>query len=432
MKWTAESYLNLLLIFIPVPPIAAWLGLPDAVVFVTACLGIIPLAGLMGKATEYLSERVGSGLGGLLNATFGNACELIISFAALRAGLIDVVKASITGSIIGNVLLVLGAAIFAGGLRYDRQTFNRIAATTSATLLALAAISLTVPAVFHYSVANPHMPRFHLIKHALRPVEKKGGHHLKTNKEQPDLIDFTANPYIPEGTELELVPVETSDDLISHRDAVGGEMASQRPVTPLNEAKLALAISVVLFLTYIANLIFSLKTHRALYNAEGDPEADAAIGVSSWDVKKSIVILLVTTIIVAILSEYLVNAIEKAAESMGLTKIFIGVVLVAIVGNAAEHTTAVLMAVKNKMDLAINIALGSGAQIALFVAPVLVFASFLLGKPMDLRFTELELMAIVVSVIILAFVATDGECNWMEGVQLLAVYFILCAAFYLA
>ncbi len=438
MKWTAESYLNLLLIFIPVPPIAVWLGAPETVIFVSACLGIIPLAGLMGKATEYLSERVGSGLGGLLNATFGNACELIISFAALRAGLIDVVKASITGSIIGNVLLVLGAAIFAGGLRYERQTFNRIAATTSATLLALAAISLTVPAVFHYSVANPHTPRFHLIRRALGPAEKPGNNkigktdHVAKPKPQLDLVDFSANPSIPEGAELELVPVEANDDVISHHDPGGSASEAQRSTPPLNEAKLALAISVVLFLTYIANLIFSLKTHRNLYNAEGDAEADDAMGVAQWDVKKSILILCVTTILVAILSEYLVHAIEKAAEAMGLTKIFIGVVLVAIIGNAAEHTTAVLMAVKNKMDLAINIALGSGAQIALFVAPVLVFASFILGKPMDLRFTEIELMAIVVSVIILAFVATDGECNWMEGVQLLAVYLILCATFYLA
>jgi Ca2+:H+ antiporter len=438
MKWTAESYLNLLLIFIPVPPIAVWLGAPETVIFVSACLGIIPLAGLMGKATEYLSERVGSGLGGLLNATFGNACELIISFAALRAGLIDVVKASITGSIIGNVLLVLGAAIFAGGLRYERQTFNRIAATTSATLLALAAISLTVPAVFHYSVANPHTPRFHLIRRALGPAEKPGNNKLgkmdrvAKPKPQLDLVDFSANPSIPEGAELELVPVEANDDVVSHHDPGGSASEAQRSTPPLNEAKLALAISVVLFLTYIANLIFSLKTHRNLYNAEGDAEADDAMGVAQWDVRKSILILCVTTILVAILSEYLVHAIEKAAEAMGLTKIFIGVVLVAIIGNAAEHTTAVLMAVKNKMDLAINIALGSGAQIALFVAPVLVFASFILGKPMDLRFTEIELMAIVVSVIILAFVATDGECNWMEGVQLLAVYLILCATFYLA
>jgi len=452
MKWTAESFLNLLLVFIPVPPIAAWLGAPDTVVFISACLGIIPLAGLMGKATEYLSERVGSGLGGLLNATFGNACELIISFAALRAGLIDVVKASITGSIIGNVLLVLGAAILAGGLRYDRQTFNRIAATTSATLLALAAISLTVPAVFHYSVANPHTPRFHIIRRVLGDEMLSGNkaeqadHHAKAVKgheaiqqikeqrkiQQQDLVDFTSHP-IPEGTELELVPEESNDDVISHQDIEGGNSsAAQRPVPPLNEAKLAFAISVVLFLTYVANLIFSLKTHRNLYDAQGDPEADDAMGVAKWDWKKSVFILLVTTILVAVLSEYLVGAIEKAAEAMGLTKIFIGVVLVAIIGNAAEHTTAVLMAVKNKMDLAINIALGSGAQIALFVAPVLVFASFIIGKPMDLRFTELELMAIVVAVIILAFVATDGECNWMEGVQLLAVYFILCATFYLA
>jgi Ca2+:H+ antiporter len=354
-----SSILNFLLVFVPVPILGHFLGWAPTIVFVTACLGIIPLAGLMGKATEYLSERVGTGVGGLLNATFGNAAELIISFAALRAGLEDVVKASITGSIIGNVLLVLGASMLAGGLKYQTQTFNRIAATTSATLLALAAISLTVPAVFHFS-QRPHQ---------------------------------------------------------------------------ISETRLALAISIILFATYVLSLIFSLKTHKEHYQGESAPTdevAEEALGTQGWGLKKSIAILLVSTVFVAVLSEYLVNAIEATAQIMGMSKIFIGVVLVAIVGNAAEHSTAVLMALRNKMDLAINIALGSGAQIALFVAPVIVFASFLLGKPMNLCFSELEIVSIIVSVIILAFVATDGECNWLEGVQLLAVYLILGATFYFA
>jgi Ca2+:H+ antiporter len=354
IKVRPATALNVLLIFVPVPIIGHRMGLPSPIVFITAALAIIPLANLMGRATEFLSERVGVGVGSLVNSTFGNACELIIGCAALRAGLIDVVEASITGSIIGNVLLVLGASTLAGGLKYEKQTFNRTAATTSATLLALAAISLTVPAVFHYT-------------------------------------------------------------------AHGAQE---------NATKLALAISCVLFVTYILGLVFSLKTHRDLYACQADDEVDTALGIKSWSMRKSLVILIVSASLVAVLSEYLVHAIAATAHALGVSNIFIGVILVAIIGNAAEHSTAVLMAMRNKMDLAINIALGSGTQIALFVAPILVFAGFLLHQPMDLCFTELEVLSIVVSVIILAFVTTDGECNWLEGVQLLAVYLILGAAFY--
>lgn len=357
MKIKPEHVLNIFLIFIPFPILGAWLDWSPVLIFATACLGIIPLAGLMGKATEYLADRVGAGLGGLMNATFGNACELIIALSALRAGLIDVVKASITGSIIGNILLVLGLSMFAGGLKYQTQVFNRTAATTSATLLALAAISLTVPAVFHFANQAEH--------HAV-----------------------------------------------------------------LHEKRLALSIASIQFFTYILSLVFSLKTHKQLYVCEVDSEKDEAMGMTGWSVKKCLIILLLSTIGVAVLSELLTHAVEEAAETLGMTQVFIGVILVAIIGNAAEHSTAVLMAMKNKMDLAINIALGSGAQIALFVAPMIVFASYIMGKPMNLLFSEFEVLAIVVSVIILSFVATDGECNWLEGVQLLAVYFILAAGFY--
>lgn len=359
MKLTADTILNVFIIFIPVPIIGAYIGLPPTVIFITACLGIIPLAGLMGKATEYLSDKVGTGLGGLLNATFGNACELIIAFAGLRHGLVDVVKASITGSIIGNILLVLGGSILAGGLKYNNQTFNRTAATTSATLLALGAISLVVPAVFHFAAK----------------------------------------------------------------------------IDPGDEVNLAMAISLIQITTYVLSLVFSLKTHSNLYTPVANlPEGREAEphDEDAWSVKKSIVVLLISTVLVAVLSEYLVHAVEEAAHTLGISRLFVGVILVAIVGNAAEHSTAILMALKNKMDLSINIALGSGAQIALFVAPVIVFLSVLIGQPMDLHFTEFEVLAVVISVIILSFVATDGECNWLEGVQLLAVYFILAVAIYYA
>lgn len=361
MKLSFEHILNVFLIFIPVPILGSYLHWPPVVIFLSACLGIVPLAGLMGKSTEYLADRIGSSWGALLNATFGNACELIIALAALRAGLIDVVEASITGSIIGNILLVLGGSMLVGGLRYQTQYFNRTAATTSATLLALAAISLTVPAVFHISNSH-HAP--------------SGDHHSDYN--------------------------------------------------------LALAIAVIQLVTYVLSLIFSLKTHKQLYFSNEGEEKDEALGTAGWGVAKSSLVLLVATIGVAVLSEYLVNAVEKSAETLGLSHIFIGVILVAIVGNAAEHSTAILMAYKNKMDLSINIALGSGSQIALFVAPVIVFVGYFTGHPMDLCFSEVELLSIVVSVIILSFVATDGECNWLEGVQLLAVYGILGAAFFFA
>ncbi len=352
---------DVLLIFIPVAVYAASLHRDDlsVLVFFSSCAGIIPLAGWMGKATEHLADKKGDAVGGLLNATFGNACEFIIALAAIRAGpnYYDIVKASITGSIIGNVLLVLGASMIAGGMKYPVQTFNRTTAMTSATLLALAAVSLIVPAIFH--------------------------HFSKATN---------------------------------------------------NEDELAFGISLVLFSVYILSLVFSLKTHKNLHNRPGNEGAvvDEALGTSGWSIKKSCIVLFVATVLVAVLSELLVHAVDKCAEALGMNKIFIGVILVAIVGNAAEHSTAIFMAMKDKMDLAMNIALGSGAQIALLVAPTLVFLSFLIhpSHPMDLRFSEFEVLSVVASVIVLQYVASDGECNWLEGVQLLAVYAILGTAFY--
>lgn len=344
--------LDLLLVFIPVAFYAESKHM-YALEFFGACLAIVPLAGLMGRATEYLADHLGTAMGALLNATFGNACELIIAIAALRAGYDDVVKASITGSIIGNILLVLGASMLAGGVRFQTQTFNKMGASTSATLLALAAISLMVPSIFHH------------FSKSLR-----------------------------------------------------------------NEDELALGISIVLFSVYIMSLVFSLKTHKHLYTRAVDEEVQEAIGVHGWGRKTSIAVLIVSTVLVAILSEILVHGVDKVANEWHVNKIFIGVILVAIVGNAAEHSTAVYMAMKNKMDLALNIALGSGAQIALLVAPVLVFISFFMGKTMNLYFSEFEVMAIAVSVVIMGYVTSDGECNWLEGAQLLAVYAILGTAFF--
>jgi Ca2+:H+ antiporter len=345
--------LNLLFVFIPIALVLEFTHADPTAVFLTSALAIIPLAGLMGKATEHLTAHVGAGIGGLLNASLGNAAELIIALVALREGLYDVVKASITGSILGNILLVLGAAMIAGGVRYKEQRFNRTAAGNGASLLLLAAIGLVVPALFH----------------------------------------FTAS-------------------------------AQGRTV----ERELSLEIAVILFLIYILNLVFSLKTHHHLFSGESGVMHEA--GEKTWSRNHSVWVLTGVTIAVAVMSEILVGAIEPAAKQLGLTQVFVGVILVALVGNAAEHSTAVLVAMKNKMDLALGIAVGSSLQIALFVAPVLVFASYLFGRPMDLIFTPFEVASVTIAVLAVGYVSSDGESNWMEGVMLLGVYLILGIAFY--
>lgn len=349
-------------------PIAVGLELAGASglwVFVVSSLAIIPLAGLMGRATENLAETMGAGVGGLLNATFGNAAELIIALIALSKGpaMYPLVKASITGSIIGNVLLVLGLSILLGGLRYPRQQFNRTAAGMGATLLTLASIGLIVPTLHYYVLQSS--------------VEASAqDHSLETLSEE---------------------------------------------------------IAAILAVIYVLSLVFTLRTHRHLFSG---PEKEVHEAVAEhhpeWNRKVALTILLTATAGVAWMSEILVGSVEHAAESMGMTRVFVGVIVVAVIGNAAEHSTAVLMALKDKMDLAFHIAVGSGIQIALFVAPVLVFASMLMGHahPLDLHFTALEVIAIVMSVGVLALVSFDGESHWMEGVLLLGVYVIFALAFY--
>jgi len=351
-----KSPLNWMLLLVPLAIVLEVMHADPLYIFISCALAIIPLAGWMGRATEWMAEHLGSGIGGLLNATFGNAAELIIAIVALRAGLNDVVKASITGSIIGNILLVLGVAFLAGGMKFPKLQFNRTAASLSSTLLALSTVALIVPALFHQ-------------------------------------LSRLQNPE----------PVEQT---------------------------LSLEISVVLAVTYIFSLIFTLRTHKHLYVGEGDHESDEALGFSRVPLWLSVVVLVVATGLVALMSEFLVAAIEPTAERFGMSDVFIGVFVVAIVGNAAEHSTAVLVAMKNKMDLAVNIAVGSSLQIALLVAPLLVFMSYAFGRPLDLLFTTFELAAVALSVGILNLITIDGESNWMEGVLLLAVYAILGLAFY--
>jgi Ca2+:H+ antiporter len=350
----------------PLIPAAVALDIAGAsatIVFAVSALGIIPTAALMGRATEELAARSGPGIGGLLNVTFGNAPELIIALFALNAGLQEVVKASIVGSIIGNVLLVLGAAMLAGGIGRDKQTFSRTGASVQTTMLMLAAAALIMPAIFEL-------------------VEGQG-----LPAPAAEVVDY--------------------DSTVEH---------------------LSLAVAIVLMVTYVFGLVFSLRTHRAIFNPEYEEE-----DTWGWSTRKSVIALAVSGLLVGLMSEVLVGSIEEASHSIGLSEFFVGVIVVAIVGNAAEHWVAVLVAMKNKMDLAVNIAIGSSAQIALFVAPVLVLASFFLGPhPMALVFNGFELGAILLAILIANYTTQDGESTWFEGVQLLAVYFVFGLAFYFA
>ena len=361
---TPQHALWALLVFVVLAPLAELLHWGDVTVFAFAGLAIVPLAGIMGESTEKLAARFGAGVGGLLNATFGNAAELIIALAAMQRGLYDVVKASLTGSIVGNVLLVLGLSCFAGGLRRERQTFDRSAASAGSTLLALAAIGLVIPALFHFVVRS-------------------------------EVLDRTLDPL--------------------------RERALERG--------LSVEIAGVLFLAYLASLLFSLRTHRHLYAGAGHGAHDEAEGhVPLW---KPLLTLLVATALIAWMSELLVGAVEAASHALHLTPLFVGVIVVAVIGNAAEHSTAVISATKNQMDLAYNIAVGSSLQIALFVAPVLVFVSHAMPHgPMDLRFTPFEVLAVGVSAGVASLVAQDGESNWLEGALLVAVYVVLGIAFF--
>jgi Ca2+:H+ antiporter len=350
--------LNWLLIFVPIAIGLEFLA-PQLhlYIFLAAALAVLPLAGWMSRATEHLAEKSGEGVGGLLNATFGNAAELIIAIAALRAGLYDVVKASLAGSIVGNILLVLGAAMLAGGLRHSEQTYNAAGARSEATLLTLAAIALILPATYNNLVGS----------------QSENG------------LWF-----------------------------------------------MSISISIVLLVVYVLFLVFSLGSHKVLFTGsiqgteeEGHHEV--------WPVSKALMILAVATAAIAWVSEILVGAIEPTAHEFGLNRVFVGVFIVAILGNAAEHATAISAAMKNRMDLSLSIAIGSSVQVALFVAPVLVLASLWIGPaPMDLLFGTGLVVSILLSVLITSQVAGDGRSDWLKGVQLLAVYLILGITFFFA
>lgn len=353
-----------LLVFIPVSIAAHFLEWGSLAIFITAALAIIPLAAWMGTATEEIAVVVGPTLGGLLNATFGNATELIIALVALNAGLLDVVKASITGSIISNLLLVMGFAMLLGGLRYKEQEFQPIVARVNASSMNLAVIAILLPTA----------------------------------------VDVTS---------------------------IG--------ITEATIQSLSIAVAIVLIVVYGLTLLFSMKTHCYLYDvglAEMEPtelaEANLAPDNPNHEVNLRlwIGVLLGATLLVAVESELLVDSLKEATSQLGLTELFTGVILVPIIGNAAEHATAVTVAMKNKMDLSVSVAVGSSLQIALFVAPVLVLAGWALGQPMDLDFKPFELVAVAVAVLIANSISSDGRSNWLEGTLLLAAYMVLGLAFY--
>lgn len=355
-----DTIFLLLLIFIPISLAGHFLDWGATTVFITAGIGIIPLAAYMGNATEEIAVVVGPNLGGLLNATFGNATELILAIIALRGGLVDVVKATITGSIVSNLLLVMGFSMLLGGLLYKEQKFQPTAARVNASSMNLAVIAILLPTAVEYTSSG-----------------------------------------------------------------IGSETLQ----------RLSVAVAIVLILVYGLTLLFSMKTHSYLYDVgvaetEELESSDAEESHKKVNLPFWIGVLLVVTLAVAVESELLVGSLEEATSQLGLTSLFTGVILLPIIGNAAEHFTAVTVAMKDKMDLSVSVAVGSSMQIALFVAPVLVITGWIIGQPMDLNFNPFELVSVAVAVLIANSISSDGESNWLEGCLLLATYIILALAFF--
>lgn len=343
--------LNWLLIFVPISLLFEFVIHQPVVLFVTACLAIVPLAGVLSKATEELAMRLGPRVGGLLNATFGNVTEVIISVLLIVNGQFEVVKASLIGSILGNLVLVLGASLFVGGLRFKQQRFSGRSANAHAASLMMAVTGLALPTLFVLAA----------------------------------------------------------------------------PDTGLQRLVVSIGVGAILILLYVANLVFSLITHAHLFrtaSVKGQAEAP------SWSVARALAVLLASAVVVGVESELLVGSLEPTVAALGISKLFIGLFVVAIIGNAAEHAAAVTFALRNKIDISIEIAFGSSTQIALFVAPALVFVSLLVGHPMDFIFLPIEVVAVGLSTLIAAFMTIDGRSNWLEGLQLLGAYVIMGVSFF--
>jgi len=350
---TNKIFMLLTFIGVPLSIIGTLMHWPSIILFILYCLTIIALSSYMGRATESLAIVAGPRVGGLLNATFGNAVELIISVFSLKAGLVGIVLASLTGSVLGNLLLVAGLSFFVGGLKFKRQEFNVFDARHNSGLLMFAVmIAFVIPEVFSMNMSE-----------------------TKT-------------------------------------------------------LSLSIGISIILILLYLAALFFKLVTHRGVYQS-GTENVAHDEEVPEWGKGKAIAVLLVATLAVAYISEHLVHTFEYVGKAFGWTELFIGVIIVAIVGNAAEHASAILMAYKNKMDVAVEIAIGSTLQVAMFVLPVLVIISLFFEKSMPLLFSWQELIAMVSSVLLMVVISNDGESNWFEGLTLLAAYVIMGIGFFL-
>ena len=346
-----RTLLNVLLVGVPIAVLGRALGWAPAVVFGASGLAIVPLAMWLGRATEELALRAGAALGALLNATFGNATEIIIALIAVHAGLVDVVKGSLAGSVISNLLFVLGLALLTAGIRDKHPAFNRTAASAAGSAMALAVIGLALPAAFGLTM---------------------------------------------------------------------------HPTNPAAEERLSLVVAGFLVAGYLLGLLFTLVTHAHLFAAEA-----AAASGPRWSAGRALAALVAATAAIAAMSEVLVGSVTGVTQQPGWSPLFIGAVFLPLIGNAAEQLTAVMVAAKGKMDLSIGIAMGSSQQVALLVAPLIVFASIPLGHPMDLLFLPMELLAIIVAVAIAGWITLDGESNWFEGAQLLIAYGIIAVAFFL-
>jgi len=346
------KFLYALLVFVPIAILARLLGAPPIAVFILSAAAIVPLSGILGAATEAVAEHTSPAIGGVLSATMGNLAELIIATVALRAGLIDLVKASITGSILGNLLLVLGIALFAGGLKFKVQKFNAHLAGMSSTVLLIAVFGLVVPALFHSLHPDPQRVATVRMSHFVAPLLIAG---------------------------------------------------------------------------YVAWLVFSLWTHSSAFATER--AVPVTVG-PKWSSKKAMGILLVAAVAIGVVAEVLVSATEEAVKVLGLSEFFVGLILIPIIGNAAENSSAIIMAMRNRMDLSLNIAIGSSIQVALLIAPLLVLLGMAFHQPMDLAFSTMEVASIALSVGVASSVIRDAESNWLEGVFLLLAYAVLGVAFF--
>lgn len=355
LRFVRANPISILLLAIPLVILAELLHWPSIWIFAISAIAVVPLASYIGESTESLAHYTGPKLGGLLNATLGNAAELIITIVAIREGLLDLVKASITGSILGNLLLVLGMSMLLGGLKHKTQSFDRRQASNNAILLVLTVLILLIPSLFSHG--------------------------------------------------------------IGHLD----------PPDPRVEA-LSLGVAGVMILLYGLGLLYSFKSVGGPLAPE---QPDEILTHKAWPLRTALLVLAFSTVGVAWMSEVLVGAVEPVVEALGISEFFIGVIFIPIIGNVAEHLVAVQMAAKNKMTLSVEIAVASSLQIALFVAPVLVFISLIMGHPLTLVFDQFELLALIAGVMIAALVSADGESNWLEGIELLAIYLIVGLAFFL-